>query len=57
LTDPLGPPVAEDRVFRGGSFRDQADFLRSASREHEEPACQSRFVGLRVVRSIPPITD
>ena len=34
VTDPSGPSSGEERVIRGGSFRDQAGRLRSAARDH-----------------------
>ncbi len=52
VTDPLGPELGEQKVHRGGSFRDQADFCRSASRDKVEPICRNRTIGLRAVRTI-----
>jgi formylglycine-generating enzyme required for sulfatase activity len=34
VIDPSGPPSGEEKVIRGGSFRDQAGNLRSAARDH-----------------------
>lgn len=34
IADPSGPTSGEERVIRGGSFRDQAGNLRSAARDH-----------------------
>ncbi len=34
ITDPSGPGSGEERVIRGGSFRDKAGNLRSAARDH-----------------------
>jgi sulfatase modifying factor 1 len=34
VTDPAGAPSGEEKVIRGGSFRDEAGNLRSAARDH-----------------------
>jgi sulfatase modifying factor 1 len=34
LSDPTGPDVGDEHVIRGGSFRDGAEKVRCASREH-----------------------
>jgi formylglycine-generating enzyme required for sulfatase activity/nitrate/TMAO reductase-like tetraheme cytochrome c subunit len=34
VSNPSGPPTGEEKVIRGGSFRDRAGRLRSAARDH-----------------------
>lgn len=46
--DPAGPPSGSDRVFRGGSWIDSAQFCRAASRIGVEPSGRGRFLGFRV---------
>jgi len=66
--DPMIPPVSRyPRSIRGGSYMDQADALRSASRSHSEASWNKRdpqipksrwwltdgmFVGFRIVRPL-----
>jgi formylglycine-generating enzyme required for sulfatase activity len=48
-TDPQGPTTGGERVMRGGSFRDDAKFLRSAARMSYPPQEAKAFCGFRVV--------
>ncbi|NUN16161.1 MAG: SUMF1/EgtB/PvdO family nonheme iron enzyme [Myxococcales bacterium] len=53
VDNPLGPPTGEDRICRGGSFRDEALFLRSAFRDYWTPDDWNWYQGFRVCRSSP----
>ncbi|MBX3421784.1 MAG: SUMF1/EgtB/PvdO family nonheme iron enzyme [Pirellulaceae bacterium] len=48
-TDPTGPTSGSERVMRGGSFREDAKYLRSAARMSYPPQSSFPFVGFRVV--------
>ena len=54
ITNPLvgqgGISSCDTRVLRGGSFRADAEFLRSAFRSWLEPLSRSDFIGFRCVR-------
>ena len=50
--DPLGPPVGDLRVFRGGYCSLEAKFCRSARRDGFHQAGRSRSVGFRIVRDL-----
>ncbi len=50
--DPAGPEAGTGRVWRGGSFRDDARMLRVAGRAEYGPSYASNKVGLRVCRSL-----
>ena len=54
VLDPKGPPGGFGRVFRGGSFRNDAGWARSANRGRWRPRNRSRFRGFRVVRPVVP---
>jgi formylglycine-generating enzyme required for sulfatase activity len=43
----------QNRVLRGGSFKGQASFLRSADRTSNVPATRNGNVGFRVARTLP----
>ncbi|MEO0652606.1 MAG: SUMF1/EgtB/PvdO family nonheme iron enzyme, partial [Planctomycetota bacterium] len=47
-------PGSNGLATRGGCYEHPADRARVTSREYGEPTAQSRFVGLRPVRSIEP---
>ena len=49
VTDPVGPNMGAHRVFRGGSWSDDARHCRSANRAHMEPGSRSSSVGFRLV--------
>ena len=51
VTDPQGPPVGSVRVFRGGSFQNEANDCRSARREGEPQLRREFDVGLRIALS------
>jgi formylglycine-generating enzyme required for sulfatase activity/flavodoxin len=50
-TDPKGAVEGVNRILRGGSCADQAQYLRSALRVHYPPSTEFFDVGFRVVRS------
>jgi formylglycine-generating enzyme required for sulfatase activity len=49
--DPVGAPSGTDRVFRGGSWINDAQFLRSANRLYITPSYRLNNLGFRLVRS------
>ena len=49
-TDPRGPETGVNRVYRGGSIRNSALRMRSATRYHNVPSFRHGFVGLRILR-------
>lgn len=51
--DPIGPDNGTDRVRRGGSWDDEAQYARSASRVSGSPGFRSPRQGFRVARSCP----
>lgn len=51
-TDPQGPLLGTDRVYRGGCWRFESHQLRSAFRFGNHPNLKTFFLGFRVVRSI-----
>ncbi|MBZ2183301.1 MAG: formylglycine-generating enzyme family protein [Bryobacter sp.] len=51
-TDPVGPPNGKDRVFRGGSWYDFPNALRSANRHRHPPDGRYPAIGLRLVKEI-----
>jgi uncharacterized protein YjdB len=61
--DPKGPSTGSERVVRGGSWADTAEYVRSAARWKYDPADEyeyffgSPFVGFRVVRNAPGSTS
>jgi len=46
-TDPTGPNSGSFRVFRGGSWRASAEFVRSADRNGFVPGDRVNFLGFR----------
>jgi sulfatase-modifying factor enzyme 1 len=48
--DPMGPALGSARVIRGGSWRYDAQALRSAYRDYGGPGSRSVNVGFRLVR-------
>jgi formylglycine-generating enzyme required for sulfatase activity len=50
-TDPQGRSFGENRIVRGGSWKDAGLYLRSAIRTSTTPSSLSNTVGFRVVRS------
>jgi formylglycine-generating enzyme required for sulfatase activity len=53
VVDPAGPASGEFRVLRGGSWIDDAQFVRSASRVRFTPANRFLLLGFRPSRSLP----
>jgi formylglycine-generating enzyme required for sulfatase activity len=49
-TDPRGASSGSNRVFRGGSWSNYAQILRSAYRDYYTPSSRYYFIGFRVVR-------
>jgi uncharacterized repeat protein (TIGR02543 family) len=50
-TDPAGASSGSDRVARGGSWDDSAEYVRSAHRDDGNPNSRSISVGFRLVRA------
>ena len=48
--DPQGPTSGSYRVFRGGSFNSDAQFLRSANRSRNSPGARDASIGARLLR-------
>ena len=49
--DPSGAVSSSGRIYRGGSWVNRADYIRSANRGASKPTTRSDNVGFRVVRS------
>jgi len=47
-TDPVGASIGSDRVYRGGSWFDNAHFCRAAHRHGNSSVNRRKFVGFRV---------
>ncbi len=47
--EPLGPETGSNRVLRGGSWYDTAEYCRSAYRFNGTPASRFNFIGFRLV--------
>jgi formylglycine-generating enzyme required for sulfatase activity len=52
VVDPEGPPTGAQRVRRGGSWYNWAQYCRSASRDAFYPTSKDDVLGFRVVRTI-----
>ena len=50
-TDPLGPDAGEERVVRGGSWDNGAEWIRSAVRGQEDPESKVNIIGFRLALS------
>jgi formylglycine-generating enzyme required for sulfatase activity len=50
-TNPLGPVSGTYRVFRGGSWNDFADLVRSSARNYGAPVTTDGVSGFRVARA------
>jgi formylglycine-generating enzyme required for sulfatase activity/tetratricopeptide (TPR) repeat protein len=48
--DPQGPPAGSYRILRGGSWADNQNYQRVASRGKENPTGRYSSIGLRIVR-------
>ena len=60
--DPTGPEIGQMRLLRGGSWKRDARFSRSASRQPSEPASRTAGIGFRIALSAksansPPRAD
>jgi len=53
LQDPSGPESGSNRVDRGGSWGNSADFARVAYRDWWSPVSRSRNLGFRLARPAP----
>jgi formylglycine-generating enzyme required for sulfatase activity/tetratricopeptide (TPR) repeat protein len=51
--NPTGPEGGKCRVLRGGSFTNQASYLRSAHRSYDEPSVRGSDFGFRPARTCP----
>ena len=54
--NPLGPESGEKKVIRGGSWGDNAFFLRAANRGSLAPTAALNFVGFRCVKPVSAVT-
>ena len=52
LADPPGPALGLDRVHRGGSFKDSAQYCRPSARLHLPPGQTADDLGVRLVKGI-----
>ena len=50
-TNPLGPVSGNYRVFRGGSWNFNSDFVRSSYRRTNTPDSSNYYIGFRVARA------
>jgi formylglycine-generating enzyme required for sulfatase activity len=57
LVDPIGPSSGNDRVARGGSFKQSASLVRAASRWGTPPSTISDEIGFRLVRTLATDVD
>lgn len=48
--DPKGPSSGSRKVYRGGSYRDDVEALRSAKRKGGSPSFENEFLGIRCAR-------
>jgi formylglycine-generating enzyme required for sulfatase activity len=53
VVDPAGPASGQVRVFRGGSWNNGAQDVRSAARSGSSPASRVDYLGFRPSRSLP----
>ena len=57
VTDPTGPSSGSYRVFRGGSWNDDARFARSAFRFIYAPCSRHYYLGFRpALSSVSPVS-
>jgi formylglycine-generating enzyme required for sulfatase activity len=50
LDNPQGPTTGAMRVFRGGSYTDDAEYMRVSIRVREQANFRDKFTGFRVVK-------
>lgn len=48
-SDPAGPSSGQERIARGGSWKDVDENCRSAHRDHAKPGARYKIAGFRVV--------
>ena len=48
-TDPVGVPHNGDRCYRGGAFRSNSDYCRTAFRNSNDPSFACEYIGFRIV--------
>jgi formylglycine-generating enzyme required for sulfatase activity len=53
VTDPAGPHAGSNRVYRGGGWRDDARYCRSAYRNNRAPGHRIAILGFRLLREVP----
>jgi formylglycine-generating enzyme required for sulfatase activity len=54
VRNPKGPKQGQQKVYRGGSFEDSADALKSASRESYFPNETGPYIGVRCAQDAFP---
>jgi len=54
VTDPGGPSSGSNRVLRGGSWDNNAQYCRSAKRDYYSPGYRYNDIGLRLSRTPKP---
>jgi formylglycine-generating enzyme required for sulfatase activity len=52
VTDPTGPSSGMERVMRGGSWFDDAGYLRAAYRSKDKPGGRGDLIGFRIARDL-----
>jgi formylglycine-generating enzyme required for sulfatase activity len=52
-TNPLGPESGSSKLLRGGSWGDEAEYLRAANRATTGQARPANGFGIRCARDIP----
>jgi formylglycine-generating enzyme required for sulfatase activity/serine/threonine protein kinase len=57
VKDPFGPASGSYRVIRGGSWCDYARYCRSAVRDWYPPDLRWFYLGLRLMRTVPPSVE
>ena len=51
-SNPSGPETGSSRVIRGGSWLNDADYCRSASRSDWHPGARGSTLGFRLARRV-----
>ena len=52
--NPQGPDMGDQKVLRGGSWKDDYADMRSVNRESESPAHSSNTIGFRCAKDANP---